>query len=106
MNRLHRIPVLFAILGFVLFFSSWHPANSAPPSPRDNPEFWDKLSGVVVVDPTWTNPQSFHLPSLIDIFPGVLNLLEDIPVGPNVLCNQDLTTQAQNEPRRRVRRRP
>jgi uncharacterized repeat protein (TIGR01451 family) len=29
---------------------------------------------------------------------AVLNLLGDVPTGPNVLCNQDPTTQAQNEP--------
>ena len=31
-------------------------------------------------------------------FNNFLNILGDVPLGPNVLCNQDQTTQAQNEP--------
>jgi carboxypeptidase C (cathepsin A) len=53
MSRQFRSMMLILVaLGFALILSSWHSALSAPASPRDNPKFWDKLSSVVVIDPT------------------------------------------------------
>ncbi len=99
MSRQFRsIMLILVALGFVLIFTSWHPALSAPPSPRDNPEFWDKLSGVVVIDPAWTNPTPFQPLAFPGTFDHLFSFLGDVPLGPNVLCNQDQTTQAQNEP--------
>lgn len=92
------ITIALAILGFVLICSTWRPGLSAPSSPMDNPDFQDKLSGVVVINPSWPGaptPQNLgHLPTFTDL----LDVLGDVPIGPNVLCNQDPTTAAQNEP--------
>ncbi len=99
MSRQFRSMMLILFtLGFAFIFSSWHHALSASASPRDNPKFWDMLSSVVVIDPArsyLTQFQSFARPGS---FNNLLNILADIPLGPNVLCNQDQTTQAQNEP--------
>ena len=93
-----RITIVLFILGFVLIISSSHTALSAPPSPRDNPEFWDKLSGIVVIDPTWSSSPPFQLPILPASINDILTVLGDVRLVPNVLCNQDQTAQAQNEP--------
>ncbi len=93
-----RITLAVFSLGFILLFSSWHPVLSAPISPRDNPEFWDKLSSIVLIDPATLGYPSSRVPFLLDSLDGLVNLLGDVPVGPNVLTNQDPTTQAQNEP--------
>jgi PKD repeat protein len=88
--------VILACFGLALTLSWKGKAASLPPSLRDNPEFRDMLSGVVVIDPRMTVfPQAPSIPLALD---AVLNLLGDVPVGPNVLCNQDPTTQSQNEP--------
>jgi len=97
-HNTHRTSLVIVIFLFLLLFSSWQVALSAPISPRDNPEFWDKLSSVVVIDPSQYSPPhaiSFDFPRT---FNGLVGILGDVPVGPNVLCNQDDTTQAQNEP--------
>ena len=96
--NIRRITITIVVAGFMLLFSSWQFALSAPPSPRDNPDFWDKLSSVVVIDPTWTSTPSPYLPTIPQTFPDLINILGEVPIGPNVLCNQDETTQAQNEP--------
>jgi PKD repeat protein len=95
-----RLPICSTIVIslFLLLFSSWQIALSAPSSPRDNPDFWDKLSSVVLIDPTWTIPppaEPFSFPQTVT---DLVSILGDLPLGPNVLCNQDDTSQAQNEP--------
>ena len=88
--------VILAVLGLALTLSWKGKAASSPPSLRDNPEFREMLSGVVVIDPRMTIPsQAPSIPLGLD---AVLNLLGDVPIGPNVLSNQDPTTQSQNEP--------
>jgi PKD repeat protein len=99
MSRLFRyLSIVLVVLGFALILSSSHPALSASPSPRDNPEFRNMLSGIVVINPATSNPSLFHPFTLPQSFGIHLNFLADVPIGPNVLCNQDATTQAQNEP--------
>ena len=93
-----RFSLLLVVLGFLLFFSSLNQAQSASLPPRQNPEFWGKLSGILVVDPSWSPVPSIFSPAIPHVFPNFLNLLGDVPIGPNVLTNQDQTTQAQNEP--------
>ncbi len=93
-----RFSILLVVLGFILTFSSVNQAQSASLPPRENPEFWGKLSGILVIDPSWSAvPSTFSLAQPFN-FPNFLNLLGDVPVGPNVLANQDQTAQAQNEP--------
>lgn len=86
--------VLFLIMGW-----SWIAmAANDPLSPRHNPEFLDKLSSIVIINPsvnTLPFPQMSQDPSALG---DVFNLLSDVPIGPNILCNQDQTTKAQNEP--------
>jgi PKD repeat protein len=99
MSRQFRSMMLILFtLGFALMFSSWHHALSASASPRDNPKFWDMLSSVVVIDPARSYLTQFQAFARPGSFNNLLNILADIPLGPNVLCNQDQTTQAQNEP--------
>ena len=99
MSRHFRyISLLLVVIGFALIFSSWHPALSATPSPRDNPAFRDMFSGVVVSVPSQTSLSLFQPFSPPGSFGILLNVLGEVPTGPNVLCNQDQTTQAQNEP--------
>ncbi len=97
-RHLRYIHLILVLFGFGLIFSSWRPALSAAPSPRDNPEFQDMFSGILVIDPAWISPSLFQPFTLPGVFNDFLNILGDVPLGPDVLCNQDQTTQAQNEP--------
>lgn len=97
-HHIRRTTIVIVIAGFMLLFSSWQLALGAPPSPRDNPEFWDKLSSVVLIDPTLTSAPSPYLPAIPHTFSDLIRILGEVPLGSNVLCNQDDTTQAQNEP--------
>lgn len=91
----------FFIILAVIFLSlilSWQEISASTPlSPRDNPQFWDKLSGVVMIDPNPASQPFAPLPLVPLDLNAVLNVLDEVPTGPNVLCNQDQTTQAQNE---------
>jgi PKD repeat protein len=95
-QKIRVLMVILLVMGFVFIVTSWQPAQSAPVSQRYDPQFKDKLSSIVLIDPSQvgTPPASpFSLP-----LTGLLTFLGDVPVGPNVLTNQDDTTQAQNEP--------
>ncbi len=91
--------IFIPMVSLLILSSSWLVlAATEPSSPRDDPKYQAMLSGVVVIDPAET-ALSIH-PSLslpVDLA-QVLNLLGDVPTGPNVLANQDLTDKAQNEP--------
>jgi hypothetical protein len=56
------------------------------------------LSSIVLIDPATLGYPSSQVPFLPVSPDGLVNLLGDVPVGPNVLTNQDPTNQAQNEP--------
>jgi PKD repeat protein len=92
------ITVVLASLSVVLIFSTWRPGLSAPSSPMNNPDFWDKLSGVVVINPSWPVAPLYQNLGQLHTFTDLVDVLGDVPLGPNVLCNQDPTTAAQNEP--------
>jgi PKD repeat protein len=90
--------ILFLACGIFIIFATAHTAQSAQISPRDDPELRDKLSSIVLIDPSQAGFSSNPSSVLSQPFQYMLNLLADVPLGPNVLCNQDDTTQAQNEP--------
>jgi uncharacterized repeat protein (TIGR01451 family) len=80
--------VLFAALVItilLLALTGPYTAAGSPPSPRENPAFQDLLSGVVVVEPGAAS----------GVGPGAV---ASVPLGMNVLCNQDPGVEPQNEP--------
>ncbi len=97
-RTLQRTACFLAAMTFILIFSTPQPANGAQLSPRDNPEFRDKLSSIVVLEPAWSNLPPARLPSIGHSLDDLLQNLGIVPTGPNVLANQDDTTQNQNEP--------
>jgi PKD repeat protein len=64
-------------------------------SGRNHPDFQQRVSGVVAISSTSSSPILSILPQPLK---NLVALLLDVPVGPNVLANQDATSQAQNEP--------
>jgi len=87
--------VCLVILGLALNLT-WTSQAQAPISPRDNPEYWPVISGVVMVPPT-----PLDIPPVAQLLFDIqrsFDLLMDVPLGPNVRTNQDATVQAQNEP--------
>jgi len=94
-RNIRSTTVILIGLVCILILSAPKPASGSQPSPRDNPEFRDKFSSIVLLDPAWA---SAPLPALPLSLGDVLETLGIVPTGPNVLANQDPTTQAQNEP--------
>jgi len=95
------LPLVISIIVVLFLVMGWYwiaMAANDPLSPRDNPEFWNKLSSVVIINPS-ENPLPFpKISQEPSAWGDVFNLLEEVPIGPNILCNQDQTTKAQNEP--------
>jgi len=83
LRRTSLLAVVLAAL-LLLLALSWPSQAESPLSPRANPELRALMSGVVVVDPSLESPGA-----------SVAGL---VPLGPNVLCNQDAGSQPQNEP--------
>ena len=98
-GKIRSILIVILIVSALILSGSWLVlAASDPPSPRNNPEFMDKLSSVVVINPAINVPSLLQTPAPPINPETELTLLGDVPVGPNVLCNQDQTIKAQNEP--------
>jgi PKD repeat protein len=97
----HRLKIIIVLLGVfsATLLISWRGSVAQIfSSPLDNPEFWSKLSGVVVVDPDLLEDMSAGAPFLPADLGSLADWLLTVPVGFNVLANQDPTLQAQNEP--------
>jgi hypothetical protein len=86
--------MLLLLAGFVLLLAlAWqNPAAGASPSPRENPAFQDILSGVVVTGPG----EPGRAGPMVEGQPH--EALQFVPLGTNVLCNQDPGIEPQNEP--------
>ena len=98
-GKIRSILIVILIVSALILSGSWFVlAATEPPSPRDNPEFMDKLSSVVVINPAINTPSILQTPAPPINPETKLTLLGDVPVGNNVLCNQDQTIKAQNEP--------
>lgn len=82
-----RGPLFATLVTFLLLLAlaGSYTMAGAPPSPRDNPAFQDLLSGVVAVE---SGAKS-------EAGPGAV---ASVPLGMNVLCNQDTGIEPQNEP--------
>lgn len=77
------LSLLVALL--LLLALTWQGLADEPPySPRRDPALQDRLSGVVVIEPDLEEVR----------VPGIWS----VPTGTNVLCNQDPTSEHQNEP--------
>jgi len=98
-GKIRSFLIVIPVVLVLILSGSWLAlAASDLPSPRDNPEFWDKLSSVVVINPTITTQSFLQTPYSPFTLDSAFKVLGDVPVGPNILCNQDQTTKAQNEP--------
>ena len=96
-----RFKIIIVILGMLAlsFAISWQGlAAQGPLSPRHNPEFWNRFSGVVVIDPDLLDTLEAASSFFPTSFKSLADWLLDVPQGQNVLANQDPTAQAQNEP--------
>ena len=98
-----RLSLLFAIVLIVALVGQ-SPAAQAPQSPRDNPAYQHLLSGVVFIDPSVEQGLAaggHPISSGESRLPGAGAWSPDVwsvPLGPNVLCNQDPGAEHQNEP--------
>lgn len=95
-RKIRSLAIILVILGISLTLSVQGMTAQAPLSPRQNPEFQSKISGVVAFDPYKVSSQLF--PFNPSNFKSLSDWLLAVPQGPNVLANQDLTDKAQNEP--------
>lgn len=97
-RRLKIFTVVFSLFVFTLLVSLKGLASHESLSPRDNPDFWSRVSGVVAFDPDSLESFQVEIPFSSFKMQTLTDWLSDVPQGPNVLANQDPTIQAQNEP--------
>lgn len=96
MIKIKSLTFGLALLGLALGLSWQGSAAQASVSPRRNPAFWGRFSGVVSFAPG-INLAPAPANRFLD-FGQVFEAILAVPTGPNVLANQDATVQQQNEP--------
>jgi uncharacterized repeat protein (TIGR01451 family) len=94
-NRKTNLSLSVTVVLALMLALPWAgPSAESPLPPRENPDFRDLLSGVVVFDPSQEEMAGGQPMTRDPLYLAA----SSVPRGPNVVCNQDLGTGHQNEP--------